>query len=292
MLLKYIEFLITRGLIGLFWLVPFRGLYILSDGVAYLLYKVIGYRRKVVQDNLLLCFPEKTEEEREHIARESYRNLADIILESLKGATVPISHLKQRYTYKNYDLINKVLQSGQSVVLAGGHYNNWEWGVLTIGGGIQGKSIGVYKPLSNKFTDRWFFKNRSRDGFMILKSMKDTFASVEEYRGTPTVFILVADQIPGNKKSVIPATFFGQHTACLPGTEAIAVKNGYPVMMYEIQRIKRGYYELTFSEVCMDTTHTAPGEVTQIFMSMVEQTIRKQPENWLWSHKRWKWRPE
>ena len=290
-MLKYIQYLFTRGFIELFRFVPFRALYILSDGIAFLLHRVIGYRRKVVMDNLKRCFPDHTPQELERIARASYRNLSDIIVESLKGTTLSLDEIKRRYTYDNYELVNQHLDAGRSVVLAGGHYNNWEWGVITIAGGMHGKTIGVYKPLSNVYTDRWFFNNRSRDGHMILKSMKDTFASVEEFRGQPTVFILISDQIPSNRKTAITATFFDHTTACLPGTEQIAVKNNYPVMMYSIQRIKRGYYHLTFSEICIEPALTQPGEVTQLFMTKMERDIRQQPENWLWSHKRWKWQP-
>ncbi len=290
--MQYIQYLFTRGFIGLFRFVPFWLLYRLSNGIAFLLYRVIGYRKNVVMGNLERCFPEKTPAERTAIAKASYRNLSDIIVESLKASSTSLDVLRQRYTYRNYDLINCYLEAGQSVVLVGGHYNNWEWGVITIANGLHGSTIGVYKPMSNKYTNRWFFQDRSRDGRMILKSMKETFSAVEEYRGRPATFILVADQIPSNKKTAIPAQFFGQATACLPGAEQIAVNNNYPVMMYEIQRLGRGRYELSFSEICDEPGKTAPGEVTQLFMSAIERTIRQQPENWVWSHKRWKWQPE
>jgi Kdo2-lipid IVA lauroyltransferase/acyltransferase len=122
--------------------------------------------------------------------------------------------------------------------------------------------------------------------------MKDTFRSVVEYKNTPTVFILVSDQVPSNRQTAIAVDFFGQRTACLPGTESIAKSNNYPVFMYEIQRLKRGYYELSFSEICLDPSAAAHGEITQKFMSRLEETIREHPSSWLWSHKRWKWQPE
>jgi Kdo2-lipid IVA lauroyltransferase/acyltransferase len=284
-----IAYCLTRSLVGLFWLIPFRAMYVLSDGLSWLLYRVVGYRRQVVLDNLRRCFPDKSAQELDTIARESYRNLTDIMLESVKGASTSLPELYRRYQYRHYEVVNNVLAQGRSVVLAGAHYSNWEWGVLTIGRGIEGATIGVYKPLSNARTDAWFFKNRSRDGYMILKSMKDTFQAVEDYRDRPTVFILVADQMPSNKKTAIRVQFFGQTTACLPGTEAIAVKNNYPVLMYEIQRIRRGHYELSFSEVNLQPAGSAPGEVTQQIMSKIEATIRGYPANWLWSHRRWKW---
>jgi Kdo2-lipid IVA lauroyltransferase/acyltransferase len=290
-MLAYLEFFATRSFVGLFRFVPYGLLYRLSNGIAFL-FHAFGYRKQVVMGNLERCFPEKTPAERAAIGKASYRNLADIIVESLKGSTTPLTELRNRYTYLNYEVMNRYLEAGQSVVLVGGHYNNWEWGVITIAGGLRGSTIGVYKPLNNPHTDRWFFNNRSRDGHMILKSMKDTFASVEEYRGQPTTFILIADQIPSNRKTAIAAHFFGQRTACLPGAEQIAVQNNYPVLMYEIERVGRGRYELTFSEICTEPATTAHGKVTQLICTAIEGTIRKAPENWIWSHRRWKWQPE
>jgi Kdo2-lipid IVA lauroyltransferase/acyltransferase len=284
----YLTYIITRGFVELFRLVPFRVLYLLSDGVAFLLYRVIRYRRPVVFENLERCFPNATDSEKESIAKASYQNLADIMLESVKGTTASLAELHRRYRYSNYELVNQYLDQGRSVVIAGGHYNNWEWGVLTIGAGIRGKTIGIYKPLSNKYTDQWFFQTRSRDGFMILKSMKDTFRAVEEYKGTPTVFMLVADQSPSNLKTAVIVDFFGHKTACLPGTEAIARSNNYVVMYYEIQRLKRGYYELTFSDVCQEPSTMPEGAITQQFMQKIETAIRHKPGPWLWSHRRWK----
>ena len=289
---KWISYLLTRLVVGLFGWVPFRLLYPLSDGLSYVLMNVVGYRKAVVLSNLKRCFPEKTDHELVEIARESYRNLTDLILESLKAGTMPLSEIHRRFRYVNYELVNEVLDQGRSVVLAGGHYNNWEWGVVTIAAGFHGNTIGVYKPLSNPLTDRWFYQNRSRDGRIILKSMRDTFRAVEEFKGQPSVFILVADQVPSNRKTAIPAWFFKQPTACLPGTEAIARSNNYPVFMYEIQRIKRGYYELTFSEICREPAALEAGALTQELMRAIEATIRQKPANWLWSHKRWKWQPE
>lgn len=280
--------MLTRGFVDLFRFVPFSVLYRLSDFVAWVLYRVVGYRRKVVMDNLRRCFPEWSDAERERVARMSYRNLADIMLESLKGTTAPLDEINRRYQYTNCEIINQVLQQGRSVILLGGHYNNWEWGVLTIAGGFSGYTIGVYKPLSNPMTDRWFFRTRSRDGKMILKSMKDTWRAVEEYSGKPTVYCLVADQSPSNVKTAIWTNFFQQDTACLPGGETIARERDMAVFMYEIDRIDRGRYTLTYKEVALDARSLPPGEVTQRFMSMMEAQIRRDPANWLWSHKRWK----
>jgi Kdo2-lipid IVA lauroyltransferase/acyltransferase len=286
--MHFLTYIFTRGFVELFRWVPFRVLYVLSDGLAWLLYRVVKYRRVVVLDNLQRCFPDATPAEREAIVKASYQNLADIMLESVKGTTASLAELHRRYRYANFELVNQYLDAGRSVVIAGGHYNNWEWGVLTIGAGFRGKTIGIYKPLSNPYTDRWFFQTRSRDGYMILKSMKDTFRAVHDYSDTPTVFMLVADQSPSNRQTAITVDFFGHKTACLPGTEAIARAHNHVVMYYEIQRLRRGYYELTFSEVCTEPNEVVEGVITQRFMAKIEAAIRRQPGPWLWSHRRWK----
>lgn len=290
--MAYLTFLFVRGFIDLFRWVPFGVLYRLSDGLAFLLEKVVKYRKKVVMDNIERCFPEINAAEKARMVRLSYRNLADIVMESLKGATVPLDDLLLRYRYINPELVNDVLASGRSVILTAAHYNNWEWGVLTIAQRMIGPTIGVYKPMSNHWLDQWFKQNRARGGKMILKSVKETFRAVEEYKNTPSMFILVADQAPSNRKTAIPAWFFKQPTACLPGVETIACTHNHAVIMLDIQRVSRGNYELSFSEVCMEPTQTAPGEVTQMLMNRFEAIIRKAPENWLWSHKRWKWTPD
>jgi Kdo2-lipid IVA lauroyltransferase/acyltransferase len=285
--MAYISYLLTRFFVGLFWFIPYKLLYVISDGLSWFFFK-IGYRQKVVYGNLKRCFPEKSETEISVIAREAYRNLADITLESIKGITTPIAAIHRRYRTLNHEILNQQLDAGRSVIFTGGHYCNWEWGVLTVSDGFHGEAIGVYKPLSNKHINAWLFQHRSRSPRMILTGMRDTYKAVETRMGLPTVFMLVSDQSPSNRKTAIWTNFFGQETACLPGAETIARQHNYPVFFYDIQRIGRGFYELTLKEICLEPKDMAEGSVMQAVMDHLEQQIRKKPENWLWSHRRWK----
>jgi Kdo2-lipid IVA lauroyltransferase/acyltransferase len=285
--MQYITYLLTRAFVELFRFVPFGAMYVLSDGISGLLFR-FGYRGKVVYGNLKRCFPEKTESEIKQIAREFYRNLSDITLESIKCTTTPLEEIKHRYRILNYELMNQHLDAGRSVVLSGGHYGNWEWAVITIASGFRGKSIGVYKPLSNKYVNDWMFRTRDRDPKMVLTAMKETYAAVEKYKGENLIFLMVGDQSPSNRKTAHWVNFFGTDTACLSGVDNIARANDFPVFFYDIQRIKRGHYELTLSEIEMKPASQTEGLITQKLMKMLEKQINVKPQDWLWSHRRWK----
>jgi Kdo2-lipid IVA lauroyltransferase/acyltransferase len=284
---QYITYLLTRVFVELFRFIPFGALYVLSEGISSLLFR-FGYRGKVVYGNLKRCFPEKTDHEIKQIAREFYRNLSDITLESIKCTTTPLEEIKRRYRILNYELMNQHLDAGRSVVLSGGHYGNWEWAVITIASGFRGKSIGVYKPLSNKYVNDWMFRTRDRDDKMVLTAMKETYAAVEKYKGEKLIFLMVGDQSPSNRKTAHWVNFFNTETACLSGVDNIARTNDFPVFFYDIQRIKRGHYELTLSEIEMNPKEQKEGDITQKLMATLEKQIIAKPQNWLWSHRRWK----
>lgn len=286
-IVQFLGYIFARAFFELFRLVPFWLLYRMADGMAWLFF-TFGYRRDVVFGNLRRCFPEKPDAEIRRIAREAYRNLADITLESVKSLTTPLAEINRRYRYHNAEAMNRYLDAGQSVLLVGGHYGNWEWAALTMARDYHGTAVGVYKPLSNNHLDAWMLRQRMRDGRMVMKAMKETFAAVEQHKADPAVFILVADQSPSNRRTAHWVQFFGQDTACLPGVDVIARANNFPVFWYKIRRARRGFYEMHYSEICPDPAATQPGEITQQFMSALEADIREQPENWLWSHRRWK----
>jgi KDO2-lipid IV(A) lauroyltransferase len=287
--MKYAGYLLAKTfMLPLRW-VPFWMLYALSDATAFLLYYA-GYRKQVVFDNLKRCFPEKTDAEIKAIAKKSYRNLSDVTLETIKSMVTPVPVILDRVTFRNLDLINEQYDKGRSVVLAGGHYNNWEWAALGMGEGLKGLSLIIYKTLSNPYMDRWMLASRSRATNMALRPMQDTFPALAAFQreGTRTGIILGADQSPSNARTSQWVTFFGQPTACLPGPDLIARQFDSPVFFFDIQRIKRGYYVLTYTPICLNPLETAPGEITQKFMERLEMQIRQDPSNWLWSHRRWK----
>lgn len=285
-----IGYFFLRLFIELFRLVPFRLLYVMSDGLAFLLYRVAGYRKKVVLDNLRRSFPDKDEAEIRRLARLSYRNLADITLESVKYFTASVPEMKRRCPVLNPEVVNRYLDRSQPVILTGSHYNNWEITGISMPPTFHGTTITAFKPLSNKHIDRYLNRARSRTG-MEMVSMEDMFKVMRRRASEPVVWILLADQSPSSRKSAHWVEFLGQETAALPGSDVLARKFNFPVLYYHVSRVKRGYYEVTFSDLCPEPATMPETEITRIYNRTLEAHIREQPENWLWSHKRWKIRP-
>ncbi|MFN0035726.1 MAG: lysophospholipid acyltransferase family protein [Saprospiraceae bacterium] len=277
-------------LLQIFRLVPFRVLYVLSDALAFFLFKIIGYRRKVIFENLQRAFPEKNEAEIRQIARATYRNLTDVTLETFKSFTAPYPEIERRCFCLNPEIMNHYLDQGQSILLMGSHLGNWEYSGLTMPPQFHGATLTAYKPLKNKGMDAYLNRARSRTG-MEMVAMDEVFKAIRK-RGKeqpPTVFILLADQSPSSRKSAHWVEFFGQDTASLPGGDVLGRKFEMPVLYYRVRRTaRRGFYEIEFSEICADPSAAAEMDITRAFARRLEADIREQPEQWLWSHKRWK----
>lgn len=280
----YIIFLISIYFIAI---IPFWFLYQLSNLLAFLFYYVFQYRKKVILTNLRNSFPEKSDKEIKNIARKTYRNLTDIIFESLKGFTISERQIKKRFTIVNPEILNEYFYSGQNVIGVTGHYGNWEWGAIAGSLQIKHKAIAIYKPLTNKYINRFLKRIRAENG-TLLKSFYKTSETFKKYKNQSCIFILVADQSPSTIKKAYWVDFLNQDTACLHGPEKHARNNNYPIIFLKIQRVKRGYYELTAEKLIEKPTDTNEGEITQTYMHKLEEIIKEKPENWLWSHKRWK----
>lgn len=273
-------------LLQIFRLVPFSVLYVLSDAMAFFLYSVIGYRKKVIFENLHRAFPEKSEPEIKKIARGTYRNLTDVTLETLKSFTAPIAEIERRALCVNPELLNQYLDRGQSVILSGSHLGNWEYSGLVLPKFLSGTTVLVYKPLTNKNMDAFLNKARTRTGAATV-AMKELVRALKN-EATST-FVLLSDQSPSSRKSAHWIDFFGQDTASLPGADVLGRKFGMPVMYYRVLRTsRRGFYEIKFTELCAEPLAASEMDITRTYTHRLESDIREHPEQWLWSHKRWK----
>ncbi len=282
-------FFFTRVLIEAFRWTPMPVLYLLSDGLAFVLQNIAGYRRQVVMGNLERSFPEKTAAERRTIARKAYRNLTDVMLETIKTYTLPVHKIRQLCPPINPEVVNSYLDRGQSVILCGSHFSNWEFTGIILPPIFRGGTVTAYKPLRNKQMDKYVNRARMRTG-MILAPMNDVFMAIRqrERERKPSVYVLLADQSPSSHKSAQWVEFLGQDTASLPGTDVLARKFNLPVLYYHIRRVSRGLYEVEFSEIWVNPKTAMEGDITRAYARRLETYIRQQPENWLWSHKRWK----
>lgn len=288
--LNFLLFLVAWFFIALFRVTPFWLMYRISDAFRFLLWRVVGYRRRVVQQNLRCCFPDEPEKNLRQIEKESYRNLIDILVEGIKGFTMSNEQFTARHKVVNPEILKPYLEAGQSLIGVTAHYNNWEWGTASASLQVNFKVVGFYKPLSNKFIDKMLRKSRERCG-TSLASIRQTSQTFEAYKNTPTIFLMAADQNPGKPDNAIWVRFLGRETAFLHGPEKHARANNLPLIYIHINRVKRGWYELFLEPLVPDPNALPYGGITRKYASRVEEVIHANPSNWLWSHKRWKHKP-
>ena len=284
---KLIYWLVYGGM-WLFSALPFRVLYVLSDFNYLLMYHVGRYRRKVVRENLEKSFPEKTEAERLQIERKFYRYLSDYMLEDLKLLHMSAEDLCQRMIYKNTEQYLELTEKYGGIIVMIPHYANYEW---LIGMGSVMKPgdvpVQVYKPLKDKYLNELFKQIRSRfGGYNIPKHSTAREIIKLKREGKNMVVGLITDQWPSGVRYW--STFMGQETAFLNGAERIAKMMNFPVFYCELTKTRRGYCEAEFKLMTEAPKETVEGEITDMFAHELEQTIRREPAYWLWSHKRWK----
>ena len=262
-------------------------LYRVSDLFYLFLLYVLKYRREVVMENLRISFPEKSPEELQRIARGFYHHLCDIVVEGVKAFSMKEKDIRKRYQVTNPEILDPWFKRKKSVMVVLGHYNNWEWGSLAGGIYFKHNPVAFYRPISNPFIDNYVRKTRAKMG-MTLEPVSRTSKTFKELRDTPSMVIMVADQSPMNLKQAFHVHFLGQDTAVMHGTEKHAVANDYPLFFVDVQKVKRGFYNVTFEPLVESPVNREPGFITQQFMNRLEQQIRKDPRYWLWSHRRWK----
>ncbi len=278
-------------LIGVFRVLPFSVIHLFSNILAFLFEYVIRYRKKVIINNLLIAFPSKSLKERKAIMHQTYLALSDNFLETIKSFSISEKELKKRMVFTNPDFLDQYFVTSPShVIVLGGHFYSWELGVLGAQLYVKQQMMGVYKPLSNKLLNDYLNKRRHRFGSELM-SMNQTFRTILKNKNRDVAYVFIADQSPSNVKSAHWLNFFGKNTGFLQGADKIARSTGYPVLYYTITRTKRGYYELTFSELCAAPQSLKEGEVTRLFAQKLEENIKADPVGWLWSHRRWKRTP-
>lgn len=290
-MIKKSFFILISGMLYLISLFPFWLIYLIADGIYFLLYYVTRYRRKVVDENLLNAFPEKPVEERRIIRKQYFHYLADLLAESIKLLTISEQEVVKRVHVTNPELITDAFKNGQSVLGILGHYGNWELGALRFSQLFNEPRIIVYKPLSNKFFDNFSIKMRSRFGATLV-DMKGITRKLLQYRNQRTVTVIVGDQTPAKSEIKYFTDFLNQQTAVFLGVEKLAKFTNSMVVFCDVRRVKRGYYQCSFVPMFTEPKTTADYEITNSHVQYLEKVIQNEPQYWLWSHRRWKFKPE
>lgn len=269
---------------------PFPVLYLISDILYLLIYRLIGYRRKVVRHNLEKSFPDKSNEEIIAIEKKFYHYLCDTVVETTKLNSISETELRKRVKIKNSERYYELIKEGKSISIVLAHYLNWEWFVLALPLYTPVDTYGIYKPLSNKTFDHLFKDMRSRMG-MIMTPMQQIMRALLKSKNKPFAVGIVADQTPSDIDNCYWTTFLNQSTPIFLGTEKIAKHFDTAVAFLNVDRTKRGYIEFEFIILAESSKGLNDFEITELHTRYLENKINKTPEFWLWSHRRWKHQP-
>ncbi|NOR29134.1 MAG: lipid A biosynthesis acyltransferase [Lutibacter sp.] len=286
--MNLLTYILVYPIIWCISILPFRVLYIISDFFFFIIYHIIGYRKKVVYDNLKLVFPEKTSKELVIISKKSIHHFIDIFIEMIKSFTISKKEIDKRYVYKNIDLVNNLYNDGKSAILTGSHYANWEW-ILSIPSFVKYKGYAAYTKVNNPYFDNAILKSRGRFG-VNLKQTSKIISEIQHNNDNniQSLYGLLSDQSPLLSKTHYWNEFFGVKVPIHTGTEMLAKKYDLNVIFMDVKKIKRGYYETTFSLITNEASKHPDYELTDIFIDKVEKQVRNQPEYYFWTHKRFK----
>ncbi|GIJ96412.1 lipid A biosynthesis protein [Capnocytophaga stomatis] len=266
---------------------PFRLLYVVSDFVYFVVYKLLKFRVKVVRKNLNIAFPFKTQTELLNIEKKFYKHFCDIFLEMIKSYGMSEKEMKQRMTFTNLEIFKEKSIENRSAILMCGHYASYEW-LLSLAYNLDHKPYALYTPLSNKYFDRLVQKVRMKHKSFLLSRYR---ASVEMKRhkdqGLICCYGFAADQVPNNSKSY-RRPFLGLRVPVFTGAERMGKQLNAVILFANIQKIKRGYYQTTFEILSDNPTQIPDYQITDMFFERLNQQIYKQPEYYLWTHNRFK----
>lgn len=275
------------------WLItlpPLSFLYIISDILYVINFYIVKYRKNVVYTNLRNAFPEKSEKEINRIAKSFYLHLSDFLIESMKSIHLSRRQLDKRMKVKNAEIFQELYDEGKDIALISGHYGNWEWlNILPLK--VPHTLLTIYHPLKNPYSDQLINGLRSKFGIQMVPMknvLREAFQAME--RGDKFIMWYLGDQRPP-KTNKFWMKFLNQDTGFYQGAEKLAMKYNHAVVYLDIQKRKRGYYQAEFQLLYRNGKETAENEITKKQGKVLEEIIRKKPEYWLWSHRRWKHKP-
>lgn len=283
---------LLKLLISVFAILPFSVLYFLSDLLAFFGHRILKYRRQVVYQNLRNSFPEKSEKEIKHIAKRFYQNLADLVFETFKSSGMNKKELEKRVTFKNQEIIDQLFMDKKNVFASLGHCGNWEWVGNKIALFLKHEGAAIYKPIHDDFFNDYMIEMRQKYKGTLMIDYKKVFRTLVSLKDKLFTVFILSDQSPPRTEMNYFVEFLAQRTAFYDGMEKVARALNYAVIYLDIKRIRRGFYEVEIIPITHDAKTTNEDFITKEYVRLLEKSIINQPDNWLWSHRRWKNREE
>lgn len=287
--MQLLVFILVYPFLWLISILPYRFFYLFSDFAFFLVYHVIGYRKKIVLENLELVFPEKDKVELLRIRKDFFKHMCDMFLEMIKTMNLSKAEVKKRYQVKNMEVIQEI-EKTNSIIIVCSHYANWEWNV-SMNNYVQSKGYAVYQKIGNKYFDKWIRRNRGRWNTTLITQQQTVKTILKgKINGVTEIFGMVSDQSPQAHRAQYWTEFMGIKVPIFNGPELIARKTDLAVVFLKVSKLKRGYYHAEFTPITTSGSATDKNEITDTFLRLTEQQIREKPEHYLWTHKRWKHR--
>ncbi|WP_276381846.1 lysophospholipid acyltransferase family protein [Flavobacterium sp. H4147] len=288
--MQFIVYILAYPLLWLISILPFRIFYWFSDFVYFIIYRIIGYRKKVVRENLALALPHLGAAERKEIEKKFYQHMCDMFLEMVKTMSISPEEMEKRFHVTNIELVQDYARKGKSVILVASHYASYEW-LLTINPKLGFQGIAVYKRLANPYFDKLIRKIRSKYKTEMIETRQAIPTMAQNQRsGKLSMYGLASDQSPKLDRIFHSMKFMGVEVPVHTGAEMLAKKYDLSVISVEVRKVKRGYYEATFVPIADDPKEYKDFEITEKYLKGVEKQIYEAPEFYLWTHKRWKHR--
>ena len=286
--MQLLIYIIVFPILWLISLLPFRLLYIFSDFLSLILYYLIGYRKKVVLENLILAFPDKSKKELLKIRRQFYTHFTDVFMEMIKSITISEEKVHKHFVFEDLDVIHNLGNKGRSIILVGSHYANWEW-MVSMNNLIKHKAYAVGATIGNKYFDRMMLKYRTKYGGTFVKpGNARKIYQKNSKNGVLALNALVSDQSPMLHRTKYWSTFLNVKVPVHIGAEQIAKNLDQAVVFYEVTKVKRGYYKCTFRLLAENPRDYADYEITELFLREVEKQVEKAPQYYFWTHNRFK----
>ena len=287
--MQLLAFIFIYPFLWIISILPHHLFYRFSNFVYFLVYKIIGYRKKVVRGNLELIFPDKSHQELDGIEKGFYHHMCDMFLEMVKTMSLSKEAVKKKYRVTNIEVLQEI-EKTKSILIVCSHFANWEWNV-SINNYVESKGYAVYQKISNPYFDNLVRKMRARWNTVLI-TQKETVKTVvrNHQNNVKAIYGMVSDQSPQVHRAQYWKEFMGVKVPIFNGAETLARKLDLAVVFLKVSKVKRGHYEAEFIPITLAGSNTEKNEITDRFLRLTEQQIRERPEHYLWTHRRWKHR--
>lgn len=287
--MQWLAFVLLYPLLWCISILPHSLFYTFSDVVFFFVYRIFGYRRKVVMENLELVFPNKSKNELKTIEKDFFRHMCDMFLETVKTMSLSKNQVKKKYNVLNIEVLTE-LEKERSILILCSHFANWEWNV-SINNYVKSKGYAVYQKIVNPYFDNFIRTVRARWNTTLI-TQQETVKTVVRNKldGITGIFGMVSDQSPQRHRAQYWSDFMGIKVPVFNGAETMARKLDLAVVFLKVSKVKRGYYQAEFIPIAKRGKLTEENEITETFLRLTEQQINEKPEHYFWTHKRWKHR--